>query len=311
MKAKGIKTAPLSLIFCILADHLKNVTGSIITSIVKYFCFIIVVIISTITVPHHSNATVNDTRYYIELRGKIKRHLYNHKLHENIVDSALILISNATKEVTKTCYSDQSGRCQFKLPMNEQFEIQISKKGYVAKIINVDTRIPEKKFSVYTLIFDIYLFEDIQGLDVSMLKSPIAKVIFNNDSNSFVYDHLYTYKINEKMKKIYRDYYRQYMISSKNIPNNPPQEYVVFQIQLMALNNRLPLKSSLFSECGRVNECYINGLYKYTVGEFRSLSHAKSVLSGIMFLGFTDAFIVAVKGKERIPISKALTLLNQ
>src|ERR1039457_6867863 len=109
--------------------------------------------------------------------------------------------------------------------MNKQFEIQISKKGYVPKIINVDSRIPANKISVYTVIFDIYLFEDIKGLDVSLLKSPIAKVTFNNDSNSFVYDRKHVNDVNEKMKKIYLTYYHQNSNSQKTISVETQQKY--------------------------------------------------------------------------------------
>lgn len=279
--------------------------------VAKRSCYITGTIICIALCHPPVRAIANGTPYYVDMVGKVKQHFYNHMPLESVVDSASITISNETKKITRTYYSDRSGKCQFKLPLDEQFEIQVSKKGYVTKILNVDTKIMVKKLSVYTIIFDIYLFEDIQGVDVSLLKAPIAKVIFDNDSNHFVYDRLYTYKIGEKIKELYREYYHLYINSSKINSNEPSQEYIVFQVQLIAMNNRLPLNSSLFSECGMVNECYTNGMYKYTVGEFRSLSSAQVLLSRIIFLGFTDAFIVAVKGKDRIPVRKAVTLLNQ
>jgi len=296
---------------------LYSLVGDI-TLWIKHLCYFAGIIIWIIVPYQTTKAVVDDTKYYFEMIGKVKQNFRNHNPVENSVDSALITISDETKQVTKTYYSDRFGKCQFKLPMNKLFEIRVSKKGYVTKIMNVDTRIPTKKLSVYTLIFDIYLFEDIKGLDVSLLKTPIAKIIFNNDSDNFVFDRLYTYNVNEKIKKIYLDYYNLHANSQKTIPAETTHEYierphenVVFQVQLIAVNKRLPLNSTMFSECGSVNECYSGGLYKYTAGEFRSLSPAQELLSRVLFLGFSDAFIVAVKGEERIPVGAAVHLLSR
>src|ERR1017187_2714450 len=134
------------------------------------------------------------------------------------------------------------------------------------------------------------------------------------------------------MKKIYLTYYHQNSNSQKTISVETQQKYIemqqtyveaqqaygisskeniVFQVQLIALHKRLPLKPSIFSECGMINEFYLDGLYKYTVGGFRSLAPAQELLSHVVLQGFTDAFIVAVKDEKRIAIRQAITLLNK
>ena len=317
--------------YCSSVVKPNTVTSSVIIFI-KSICYIIGIIMCVILTHQPSKAITNNPKYCIEMMGKVKKVFYNQFPIESAIDSAWIIINDETNQLTRTCYSDNTGKCQFELPLDKQFEIQISKKGYVPKIINVDSRIPTKKNSVYTVIFDMYLFEDIKGLDVSLLKAPIAKIVFNKDSNNFVYDRKHVSEVNEKVQKIYLSYYHQKFNPQKKISIEAQQKYIevpqkyieawheygevqkeniVFQVQLIAMHRRLPLKSSIFSKCGEVNESFINGLYKYTVGEFRSLAPAQELLSQIVFIGFTDAFIVAVKDEKRIAVNKAVTLLKR
>ena len=56
--------------------------------------------------------------------------------------------------------------------------------------------------------FDIDLFEEIEGLNVEVLREPIAKITYNNFNKTFDYDYNYTVKINNNIKKLYNEYYR-------------------------------------------------------------------------------------------------------
>ena len=48
-----------------------------------------------------------------------------------------------------------------------------------------------------------------------------------------------------------------------------------------------------------------NGIYKYTSGQFKSISEAKNQLSKLKELGYGDAFIVPFDGDERIGFEQA------
>jgi hypothetical protein len=52
------------------------------------------------------------------------------------------------------------------------------------------------------------LFEEVPGLNVNVLKNPIAKVSYNFAMEGFAYDVVYTSKINTELKKMYKEYYR-------------------------------------------------------------------------------------------------------
>ena len=84
---------------------------------------------------------------------------------------------------------------------------------------------------------------------------------------------------------------------------------IMFQIQFIALSKSIPLSSKVFSKCGFVNESFVNGMYKYTIGEFKSLLPAQMMLSDIKGMGFKDAFIVAIKDNKRVAVGVAVNML--
>ncbi|CAN5131225.1 hypothetical protein BH09BAC5_BH09BAC5_24120 [soil metagenome] len=75
------------------------------------------------------------------------------------------------------------------------------------KSISVDTHITGKPEKNFDFAYDIDIFEKIEGLDVSVLDSPVAKIIYKALDKSFSYDVAYTNKINSNIQKMYREYY--------------------------------------------------------------------------------------------------------
>ncbi len=150
---------------------------------------------------------VVDKKKNIEMRGFVKRTRSAAKEIENPLDSALIRVFNEKNTEVLHLLSNKKGKCNFKLPLFRQFTILISKPGYVPKIIAIDTEVPMGKENNYTFFFDVDIFEDIKGLDVSVLKKPIAKIVYSTGNNRFLYDVQYTTKINMDLKKMYKNYY--------------------------------------------------------------------------------------------------------
>ncbi|MGL4596941.1 MAG: hypothetical protein ACRCYO_05410, partial [Bacteroidia bacterium] len=87
------------------------------------------------------------------------------------------------------------------------FMMHISKDGYVEKMVIVDTHVPLERRSTYQFTFDIDIFEKINGLDVSVLEKPIARISFKPYDKKFVYDKEHTSQVNTKLQKMYSDYY--------------------------------------------------------------------------------------------------------
>lgn len=143
---------------------------------------------------------------YVEMKGNIKL-LKDKDKEKGGIDSALVSILNEKKELVTAFYSNRKGKVDFKLPLQRKFSIEISKKGCVSKIIEINTKMPQNKVKNYEFSFDIGIFEEVKGLNVSVLKKPIAKINYNTFMSVFDYDYNYTGKINTEIEKMYRDYY--------------------------------------------------------------------------------------------------------
>ena len=149
---------------------------------------------------------IND-KEYLELRGIVLQSKSSEKGEAKFLDSAFITIYDGTKKPLVTFASSRKGKCDFKLPLNSKFTIEITRKGFVTKFIEVNTKVPNEKRAAYIFPFSIDIFENVKGLDVSVLKKPIAKINYSFGTDHFNYDYAYTDSINNELKKMYKDYY--------------------------------------------------------------------------------------------------------
>jgi hypothetical protein len=53
------------------------------------------------------------------------------------------------------------------------------------------------------------------------------------------------------------------------------------------------------------------GLFKYTAGKASSTEALSGLLSEVRAKGFTDAFIIAFRGEERITVAEAKKLISE
>lgn len=138
--------------------------------------------------------------YILEMEGLL--YLGNSKGKAQITvykDSSIFLTTESDK---------RSGKCSFTLPLDQVFIIELSKEGYLSKKIKINTKVPElKKKKNFIFRFEADIFEDIPGLNVSVLKKPVAEVKYSDGFDSFIYDVDYTTRVNKDLKKLYQDYY--------------------------------------------------------------------------------------------------------
>lgn len=157
--------------------------------------------------------------YYVELKGTVRESKMNEKEEITPIDSALIKVFlNGAKPYE--IFTNKKGKCSFKLPLGKSFKIEVSKKNFVTKFFEVKTNVPFDKVDIYNYNFEIDIFEDIKGLDLSVLKNPVAKVSFDLISGQFAYDDGYTNRLNKDLKKMYKNYYELKKID-KDLMDNP------------------------------------------------------------------------------------------
>lgn len=84
-----------------------------------------------------------------------------------------------------------------------------------------------------------------------------------------------------------------------------------FRVQFATTTEEKPLNTPEFKGLHGVKFYMHDGLYKYTVGNEKTLEDAVKIQKDLHELGFSDAFVVAFKNEERIAPAEAIRLLNQ
>jgi hypothetical protein len=147
--------------------------------------------------------------YYLEMRGVVRKTKLDMKTEspQGIpLDSAEIKVYVDSTRLVAVHYADKHGDCKFKLPLNRSLRLEISKPGFLGKIIDVNSKVPPDRKLVYIFPFDIDLFEFIPDLNAGVLKHPIAKVKFDLEKVNFEYDQAFTNSVNRDLKILYKTY---------------------------------------------------------------------------------------------------------
>ena len=80
-----------------------------------------------------------------------------------------------------------------------------------------------------------------------------------------------------------------------------------FMVQFMAIPEKISLNDKRFNGIPKVNRYYEGGLWKYTAGGEKDLQSAKNILAEIK-KRYPDAFVIAFRGENKIPVSEAVKL---
>jgi hypothetical protein len=171
--------------------------------------FIVLLVLAS--VPAWLFAAGNDTlipagQNYLEMRGRVLRSV-GEQGGNMPLDSAVVQVLDEAGKPMWHGVTDTKGHLNLRLPLGKKFTMSFTKKGYVKKLISVDTHVtgdPKKNFE---FAYDIDIFESVEGLDVTVLNSPVAKIVYRSYDKTFTYDAAYTNKINVALQKMYREYY--------------------------------------------------------------------------------------------------------
>lgn len=158
--------------------------------------------VNSITLPQDS------LNFYVELFGSIRqmKDVMGDSGDNPWLDSAVVTVYYNNAVYTKVL-TTRRGKCNFQLPLDRTYIVELSKPGFVSKRFEVNTKTPPNKKDVYEFYFDMNIFESIEGLDTKILDKPIAIVYYNVTNNQFEYDAGYTNRINNDIKLLYRNYY--------------------------------------------------------------------------------------------------------
>ena len=104
--------------------------------------------------------------------------------------------------------ADVDGNYNLYLPLNREFDITITKEGYVQKKYFVSTKGIKEDQQMAKLpdyVADVVLFTRYDGINYSLFDQPINKYHYNPKNNNIDYDEAYLKEIKAAMKEIKKE----------------------------------------------------------------------------------------------------------
>lgn len=143
-------------------------------------------------------STISYGQWSLDVVGTVKKEETNKRF-----DGVTITIKK-NGAVWKTITSEATGKFQAALEPDGIYLIEFSKPGHVTKRIEFSTKnVPpdDAKFG-FEFPMEMNLFEKMDGLDVTILNKPIAKVAFNPATGYMDYDPEYTKSIKTELDRL-------------------------------------------------------------------------------------------------------------
>lgn len=134
--------------------------------------------------------------------GTVKDYISAKKLDGVVVS----VYKNGAKLAETT--TNASGKYEFNLDYGSDYKIVYGKGGMVAKNITIDTRnIPEEeRVGGHGMNVEMTLFNELPGMDFSVLQQPIGKAKFDPASSEVTWDLQYTEQIRSEIARLMKEY---------------------------------------------------------------------------------------------------------
>jgi hypothetical protein len=101
-----------------------------------------------------------------------------------------------------------SGKYEFNLDYGSDFKLVYTKPGMVSKNISIDTKnIPEEeRVGGHGMNVEMTLFQELPGIDFSILQQPIGKAKFDPTSKEVTWDLQYTDQVRSEIARLMKEY---------------------------------------------------------------------------------------------------------
>jgi hypothetical protein len=106
------------------------------------------------------------------------------------IDGALVKVTTVSGQTVQSSTTTGNGKFKFILEPNKEYLITASKPGYTGKIVSVNTKdvdVNSGTLDYYKFPISISIFKEVPDLDVSVLKSPIGSIFYNQTLKDFDY----------------------------------------------------------------------------------------------------------------------------
>lgn len=142
----------------------------------------------------------------IEASGLVKDERSN-KLLSNV-----LVTKERDGKVMDSVRTGVNGRFILKLDFGYDYNIRLSKNGYVSKFININSEnVPdENQVGGFGFDLNVNLFEEVEGINFDILKQPIGKAKFEEASGEIAFDFEYTKSIQARINELRRELAKKY-----------------------------------------------------------------------------------------------------
>jgi len=126
-----------------------------------------------------------------------------YEIPDRIHNCAITIHENGT--VIKHVKSNKEGGFSIKLNSGHYYTIEFSKKGYISKKIEVNTKKGniDQEYKMNNIAID--LFKENTSSKESILKNPIAIIVYDIQKKAFSYDMKYNQTIQQKVQEVWFD----------------------------------------------------------------------------------------------------------
>ncbi len=138
-----------------------------------------------------------DAERYLEINGTAELNL------KPVSNAEITLYEEKSK--IKSVKTGSSGRFSFKLDMNKDYTIEVSKEGYVSKKIRFITKIPDEVTGIWVREFAVGLVKYCEGVNYSVLNDPVDVIKYSVRRQDFDSDKTFVYKVKPRLENLYID----------------------------------------------------------------------------------------------------------
>ena len=123
-----------------------------------------------------------------------------------LVGAKVVVYKNGAR--SDQSMTDAKGKFSLRLPPDAKYMLEFSYVGYSTKRISFNTKMVPPEASAggdFLFPFDMTLFKEMEGLDVSILSKPLAEVAFDPNLQDFSYNKEYTKSVQAQIEKLQSD----------------------------------------------------------------------------------------------------------
>jgi len=140
------------------------------------------------------------TNWEIRVDGRVT------KDSERLAGAMVTLMKNS--RIIQEIRTPENGKFIFILRPGVDYLIKVSKPGYVSKKLifstkNVSEDLIADGFPAFPI--EVSLFEEMKGLDVSILEYPVGRIAFSEIDNDFQIDRVYAKNIHNELTVLYKE----------------------------------------------------------------------------------------------------------